>query len=308
MDGQARVRRLPPRGRSHPRAHPREAVARGPLGHPHPQGQAADHGGHLHRAPRHRHREVRRRGRRAAARAARDHEEERPHQHQRDQAAGARREARRAVDRGAAREPRELPARDEALARLCDALRRSGHQDHRGRPARRRRDEPARDVLRGTRPAAHDPRGHRLRPGRGEDDLRHDRRQGLGQQGRDHARGLRRSRRARHAPRRPGSGSPATRRLGRGSRRIARGTRTRGQDREGLGIVPRKRRGAAPRWRAARAAPAPRPAGARAAGRRGSPAGRARGAGRSSAGGSVQDAPVQSSAPPEATPETEGES
>ena len=42
--------------------------------------------------------------------------------------------------------------------------------------------------------------------------VRHHRRQGLGQQGRDHARGLRRSRRARHAPRRPGSGSPATRR------------------------------------------------------------------------------------------------
>ena len=48
--------------------------------------------------------------------------EERPHQHQRDQAPRARREARRAVDRGAAPEPRLVPARDEALARLRDAL------------------------------------------------------------------------------------------------------------------------------------------------------------------------------------------
>ena len=218
---------VPPRGRSHPRAHPREALARGALRHSHPQGQAADHGGHLHGAPGDRHREVGRRGRRAAPRAARDHEEERPHQHQRDQAPRARREARRAVDRRAAREPRELPARDEALARLGDALGRAGHQDHRGRAARRRRDEPPRDVLRGPRAAAHDPRRHRLRPGRGEDDVRHHRRQGLGQQGRDHARGLRRPRCPRLAPRRPGSGPPPARCLGRGSRRIARGSRPR---------------------------------------------------------------------------------
>ena len=52
VDGEARVRQLHPRGRSHPRAHPREALARGALGHPHPQGQAADHRGHLHGASR----------------------------------------------------------------------------------------------------------------------------------------------------------------------------------------------------------------------------------------------------------------
>ena len=48
--------------------------------------------------------------------------EERAHQHQRDQAPRAGREARRAVDRRAAAEPRVVPARDEALARLGDPL------------------------------------------------------------------------------------------------------------------------------------------------------------------------------------------
>ena len=57
-----------PRGRPHPRAHLQEARARGAVRHPDPQGQAADHGRHLHRAPGHRHRQVRRRGRRAAQR------------------------------------------------------------------------------------------------------------------------------------------------------------------------------------------------------------------------------------------------
>ena len=96
-----------------------------------------------------------------------------------------------------------LPARDEALARVGDPLRRAGDQDHLRRPARRRGDEPLGDLLRGPRPAAHDPRGHRLRLRRGEDDVRPDRRQGLDQQGRDHARGLRRPHRG-HAPRRAG--------------------------------------------------------------------------------------------------------
>ena len=125
-----------------PRAHLQQARARRPVRHPHPQGQAADHGRHLHGAAGDRDRQVGRRGRRAAQRAARDHPEERPHQHQRDQAPRARREARRAVDRRAAPEPRQLPARDEALARLRDPLRRAGHQDHLRRPAGRRRDEP----------------------------------------------------------------------------------------------------------------------------------------------------------------------
>ena len=52
-----------------------------------------------------------------------------------------RREARRAVDRGAAREPRQLPARDEALARVGDALGCAGDQDRGRRPPDRRRDE-----------------------------------------------------------------------------------------------------------------------------------------------------------------------
>ena len=61
-------------------------------------------------------------------------------------------------------------------------------------------DEPQRVLLGGTRPAAHDPRRHRLRLRRGEDDVRPHRRQGLDQQGRDHARGLRG-----HPARTPGS-------------------------------------------------------------------------------------------------------
>ena len=53
------------------------------------------------------------------------------------------------------------------------------------------RDVALGDLLRGPRPAAHAARRHRLRLRRGEDDLRPHRRQGLDQQGRDHARGLR---------------------------------------------------------------------------------------------------------------------
>ena len=142
---------LHPRGRQDPRPHHGQARARGAVGHPDPQGQAADHGRHLHRAAGHRDRQVGRRGRRAAQRAARAHPEERPHQHQRDQAARAGREARRAVDRRAAPEPRQLPPRDEALARLGDAVGRPGDQDHLRRPPRRRRDGP---LARSTRRAA----------------------------------------------------------------------------------------------------------------------------------------------------------
>ena len=40
------------RGRQDPRAHLPQALARGAVGHPDPQGQAADHGRHLHRAAR----------------------------------------------------------------------------------------------------------------------------------------------------------------------------------------------------------------------------------------------------------------
>ena len=194
-------------------------VARRPVRHPHPQGQAADHHRHLHRAAGHRDRQVGRRGRRAAPRDPWHDAEERPDQHQRDQAPRARRQARRAVDRGAAPEPRQLPARDEALAGVGDALRRPRRQGPVRRSPRRHRDVPLREVLGGPRPAAHAPRRHRLRLRRGEDDLRPDRRQGLDQQGRDHARGLRGCRRAaarygsasrtrRAAPRRRRAGGP----------------------------------------------------------------------------------------------------
>ena len=44
----------------------RQALARRALGHPDPQGQAADHRRHLHRAPGDRDRQVGRRGRRAS--------------------------------------------------------------------------------------------------------------------------------------------------------------------------------------------------------------------------------------------------
>ena len=82
---------------------------------------------------------------------------------------------------------------------------------------------PLGELLRGPRPAAHDPRRHRLRLRRGEDDLRPDRRQGLDQQGRDHAGGLRPRERARGAgARRPGSGAAAPRRPDGGPRRLPR--------------------------------------------------------------------------------------
>ena len=119
VHGQQGVRRRAARGRQDPRAHLRQAQPRGPVRHPDPQGQAADHDRHLHGAPRHRDRQVGRRGRRAAQGGARADPEERPHQHQRDQAPGARREAGRAVDRRAAAEPRLVPPRDEALARVA---------------------------------------------------------------------------------------------------------------------------------------------------------------------------------------------
>ncbi len=61
------VRGVPARGRQDPRAHLRQALPRRPVRHPDPQGQAADHGRHLHGPAGHRDRQVRGRGRRAAA-------------------------------------------------------------------------------------------------------------------------------------------------------------------------------------------------------------------------------------------------
>ena len=69
-------------------------------------------------------------------------------------------------------------------------------------------------LQRGPRAAAHAARRHRLRLRRGQDDLRPDRRQGLDQQGRDHARGLR-ARRRRHPARRGRHPPPPRRPAGR---------------------------------------------------------------------------------------------
>ena len=213
------LRRLPRRGHRDPQAHLREALARGPLGHPHPQGQAAHHDRHLHGPPGNRHRQVRRRGRRAAPRRARHDVEGRADQHQRDQAPRAGRPAGRAVHRRAAAEPRVVPARDEALALVLDALRRSGREGALRRTAGRLGDEPVGDLHGGSSAAAHAARRHRLRLLPGEDHVRRDRRQGLDQQGRDHARGLREHERQGRAARRPGSGA-APRRAERGPRRL----------------------------------------------------------------------------------------
>ena len=85
---------------------------------------------------------------------------------------------------------------DEALARERDSFGCGRSQGAVLRPSRRFRDEPFRAVLRGPRPAAHDPRRHRLRLHRGANPDGPDRSQGLDQQGRDHARGVRRRSRA----------------------------------------------------------------------------------------------------------------
>ena len=161
-------------------------------------------------------------------------------QHPRDQAPRARREARRAVDRRAAPEPRGLPPRDEALAHLRHALRRQGREGPGLRPPRRRRDGAHRGLLRRPRAAAHAARRHRLRLLRGEDHLRPHRREGVDQQGRDHAQGLRAGpdrargaqqasgrprRRARRWPRRPRRRRPVAGGGGRGGRAAAVGGR-----------------------------------------------------------------------------------
>ena len=65
------VRGRPARGHQDPRAHLRQARPRGPVRHPDPQGQAADHDRHLHGAARDRDRQVGRRGGRAAQGGAR---------------------------------------------------------------------------------------------------------------------------------------------------------------------------------------------------------------------------------------------
>ena len=92
-----------------------------------------------------------------------------------------------------------------AMKRSLASAVRSGAQGVQGqvrRPPRRHRDVALGAVLGGPRAAAHAARRHRLRLRRGEDDLRPHRRQGVDQQGRDHARGLRGRRRRRRRARR----------------------------------------------------------------------------------------------------------
>ena len=191
----APLRRLPRRGRRDPRPHHRQALARRPVRHHDPQGRQRGRGQHPHGAPGHRDRQVRQRGRRAAPGPAPDDAQADQGQHPRDQAPRARRQARRAVDRRAAAEPRRLPPRDEARAdrarcapgakgckvqvsgRLggAEMARTESYSDGRV-PLHTLRA----DIDYGFYEAAHDVRPHR--------------REVLDQQGRDHARGLQRRR------------------------------------------------------------------------------------------------------------------
>ena len=138
-------------------------------------------------------------------------------------------------------EPRRLPARDEARARVGDPLGRGRREDPVLGPPGRRRDEPARDVQRGTRPAAHDPRRHRLRLRRGEDE------HPAGSASRSGSTRARSCRRASSTGGDTRLGDQDTRRRRGGaleglgaSRESGRG---RGPDREGLGPVRQRRRG-----------------------------------------------------------------
>ena len=107
-----------------------------------------------------------------------------------------------------------------AMKRALTSAMRSGRQGRQGaglRAPRRRRDGAHRGLLGRPRAAAHDARRHRLRLLRGAHDLRAHRREVLDQQGRDHARGLRRLRPHRHersraAERQRAPGAPRARR------------------------------------------------------------------------------------------------
>ena len=131
---------------------------------------------------------------------------------------------------------RTVSASVGAMKRSLASAIRSGAQGVKiscGGPARRRRDVAPGDVLRRARAASHAAGRHRLRLRRGEDDLRPHRGQGLDQQGRGHARRVRRRRRSFARPGAVGSSRASA---------LARGRPPSGPDREGLGPV-RKRRG-----------------------------------------------------------------
>src|SRR5262249_28203966 len=111
-------------------------------------------------------------------------------EHPRGEAARARRQTRRSVDRRAAPEPGRVQAGDETGADLGDALRRQRGQGPGIGSARRGRDGADRRLFRWARAAPHAAREHRLRLLRGPHDRRPYRRQMLDQQGRGDARGL----------------------------------------------------------------------------------------------------------------------
>ena len=184
--GRAGVFQAPARGHGDPRPHP-EAAARRPaiskvvIERPHRKCRVTVHTAPSRRADRqegHRHREAAQRDRRADGLGGAS-------QHRRDPQAGDRRRADRRGHRPAARAPRRLPPRDEALGAVGAALRRARHPHQRRRPSRRRRDRAHGVVSRGPRAAAHAARRHRLRLRPRDDRLRHHRHQGLGVQGRD---------------------------------------------------------------------------------------------------------------------------
>ena len=92
---------------------------------------------------------------------------------------GARLAARRGQHRAPARAAHLVPPRDEARGAERDAHGRAGDQDQGRRPARRRGDRARRGLSRGAGAAAHAAREDRLRHVDGEDDVRHDRREGV---------------------------------------------------------------------------------------------------------------------------------
>ncbi len=199
------------------RDHIENKLAHAGLSEHHDRAPRRDRGGHPHRPPRHRDRQVGQRSGRPAQRPAQADRQTGEGEHPRGQAPRARRQAGRPVDRRAAAEPGCLPAGDETRPHLGDALRRQGRQGPGLRSPRRRRDGAHRGLLRRPGAAAHAARQHRLRLLRGAHDDRPHRRQVLDQQGRGHARGLP-HRSAHRRGQRTAAGRPARRSSGRRSR------------------------------------------------------------------------------------------
>ncbi len=264
VHGQEGVRGLPPGGRPDPRPHQRQAVARRPVGHPDPQGQAADHGRHLHGAPRHRDRQV---GVEVDALRKELHAITGKNVHININEIKRPELDAKLVAQSIAEQLQNRVSFRRAMKRSLASAIRSGAQGVKiqcggrlggGEMGRSERYSEGRVPL------------HTIRAdidygfAEAKTTYRADRRQGLDQQGRDHARGLRgRHDRQGHAARRQdqarrkrggaAEGLGASRESGRG----------RGQDREGLGLVKRpRRRAVAP---AAPAAPVVVPAAAEAA-------------------------------------------